>query len=123
MNSTLGKFLIKYRKNKDISQRALAKLCNISHEYIGKLEKDKAIPTIDILLKLSQGLNISIINLLISSGYVDTTDNESINSENIIYLNDGDFFELFKEYKASDLTIDDLKEIIRVYAKIKKKHD
>ena len=50
--------LKKYRKENGFSQRALAERCETSASYIGEIEIGKKFPSIDMIQKISQALNI-----------------------------------------------------------------
>ena len=67
----LGDIILNYRKEKGISQRDFAKLCNMSHSYIAMLEKNidartgKPIcPTLETIKSVSNATHISIDDLL-----------------------------------------------------------
>ena len=51
------------REERKLSQEKLALLCNIDRTYIGRLEKNKRNPSLEILYKISKGLNISLSEL------------------------------------------------------------
>ena len=50
--------LKKYRKDNGFSQMALAERCETSASYIGEIEIGKKFPSIDMIQKISQALNI-----------------------------------------------------------------
>lgn len=67
----LGEVIKKYRKEKDISLRDFAKLCDLSHTYISALEKNidprtnKPIaPTLDTVKLVARAMNMNIDELL-----------------------------------------------------------
>lgn len=49
-------------KNK-ISQSKLANLCNVKQPHISKIENNKEIPSVELIFRLSNNLNISPIKL------------------------------------------------------------
>lgn len=51
------------REERNLSQEKLALLCDIDRTYIGRIERTKRNPSLDILYKLSRGLNISLSDL------------------------------------------------------------
>ena len=53
-----------YRAIKKISQDELAEMCEISQQYICKIENEKVNPSIQILFKLAQNLEITINDLV-----------------------------------------------------------
>ena len=59
----LGKRIRFLRRSKDLSQEELAEKVGISYKYLGEVERGKANLTIDIIEKLSGGLNIEISDL------------------------------------------------------------
>lgn len=56
--------LKKLRKDRGLSQEALALLCDIDRTYIGRIENMKRNPSLEILDKIARGLNISLPELL-----------------------------------------------------------
>jgi transcriptional regulator with XRE-family HTH domain len=52
------KNLRKYRKEKKISQMALAELCGTSTSYIGQIEIGNRFPSIDMIEKIAEALQI-----------------------------------------------------------------
>ena len=71
---TLSEFLKDYRRRMNISQRTLAQRCNVSHAYIGFLEKgvnpttgEPIKPTLANLEKIARGMNIELDSLIDSA--------------------------------------------------------
>lgn len=62
--SALPPNLKAYRKIHKYSQEHCAELCDISPRYWGKLERGQADPSMTVLFKLSDGLGLSIAQLL-----------------------------------------------------------
>jgi transcriptional regulator with XRE-family HTH domain len=67
----IGKIIKKYRTENNLSLREFAIKCGSSHSYIAMLENEKnsktgepIIPTLTMLKKISQGLGISLNELL-----------------------------------------------------------
>ena len=54
----------KLRKERGVSQEALALLCDIDRTYIGRIENMKRNPSLEILNKIAKGLGIKLIELL-----------------------------------------------------------
>lgn len=80
----LGNFIKQYRLEHSLSLREFAKLCNLSHTYIDKLEKGieprtgKVVePTLDAIEKISSAMNLSLDSLLVSIGKIDSDANLS----------------------------------------------
>lgn len=92
----LNEFIRQKRNEKGISLRDFAKICDLSHSYIDKLEKGvdprnnkPVIPTIDTLQKISNALNYNLVDFLKETGYlsediliIDTSSDE-INKEEV----------------------------------------
>ncbi len=94
---TLSELIIAYRKEKDISQRKFAELCDLSNGYISMLEKGEnpktklpITPTLPMLRKLAKGLNLSINDLFTMVDDID------------IVLNDGELSAKFPPPTATD---------------------
>lgn len=60
----LSKNLKRLRKERRLSQEALAHLADLERSYISKLERKLSSATIDTLEKLSQALNIQASELI-----------------------------------------------------------
>ena len=59
-----AKKLIQIRKERNLSQEALALLCDIDRTYVGRIETLKRNPSLLILEKIANGLNIKLNELL-----------------------------------------------------------
>lgn len=60
----LGKNLELYRKANGLSQRKLAEMLNVSNTTISKYEKDELIPNSQILIQISEILNVKLNDLV-----------------------------------------------------------
>lgn len=60
----VGSNIKKYRKEKGLYQKDIAKLCDISIAYISKIEKGNANISIDTLEKIAKALNVSVDKLV-----------------------------------------------------------
>lgn len=97
---SIGEKIKKYRKDKKISQRELAKVSKVSFAYIQQLEKGiKDNPSIEILNKIATALEITINDLV---GYKKTVTQEIL--ENLISRG----ISLEKISEESNLSIDQL---------------
>ena len=56
--------LKRIRRERELSQYALAKAAGVSREYIRKLEAGKSDPTVGMLQKLADVLEVSLTKLL-----------------------------------------------------------
>lgn len=52
------------RKDRNLTQEALALLCGIDRTYIGRVERLERNPSLDILQKIADGLEITLNELL-----------------------------------------------------------
>ena len=59
-----GKRLKSIRIQRELSQEELAFKCNMQQSHIGQIERGQKNPTLDTLIKISNGLNISLTELL-----------------------------------------------------------
>ena len=62
--STFGQKLSECRKEKNLSQKELAKIFKTSHTTIGKYERDEMIPSIEAAKKLARILDTTVGYLL-----------------------------------------------------------
>lgn len=63
-NKTIGKTISEYRKQKGLTQRALAEQLNVTDKAVSKWERDIARPDINTVPKLSEILDIPIETLI-----------------------------------------------------------
>ena len=61
---SIGKFIAKLRKEKNLSQKELADLLGVSSKTISKWECENGLPDISILEKLSKSLDVNVDELL-----------------------------------------------------------
>lgn len=59
-----GSFIAEKRKERNLSQRELAKYLHITDKAISKWERGLSFPDITILIPLSEVLNVSLYDLL-----------------------------------------------------------
>ncbi len=57
---TLGEHILILRKKHNLSQAALGKKVNTSGDIIGRYERDIMTPSIDVIVKVADALNVSI---------------------------------------------------------------
>lgn len=60
----IGASIRKYRLSADISQENLSMSAGLHPAYIGRLERGEKCPTVDTLYKISEALNIALIDLI-----------------------------------------------------------
>lgn len=59
----LGKNIKKYRKKANLTQQELANKINISLNFMGKIEVAFSKPSLDMLIKIANGLDVSVSEL------------------------------------------------------------
>ncbi len=64
LRDILGKNVRYHRAQRKLTQEQAAELCNMSSKYWGKIERGDQAATIDIIAKISAGLNIPAEDLL-----------------------------------------------------------
>ena len=69
MENSFGKYLVKLRNQKAISQRKLAELAGVTNSTISRLEADLVTPDLKTLEKLANALGIDKTLLLTKCGY------------------------------------------------------
>lgn len=70
-----GKYLKSKRKEKMLSMNKLGELSGITAMYISQLESGKRVkPSIEVLKKLAEGLEIPYEDLMVAAGYIDVND-------------------------------------------------
>ena len=79
--------LKKIRKEKKISQMRIAELCETSTSYIGEIEIGKKFPSVEMIEKLANALNIKACELFMEDyslqSDIDCTENALEDSENL----------------------------------------
>jgi len=60
----IGQQIRKERKKRKLSQERLAELCNLSADYIGKIERGKQLPTLKTMYRIAKMLNTSLSYIL-----------------------------------------------------------
>lgn len=64
ITETLAENLLAFRRERQISQEALAELCNLHRTYIGSVERGERNVTLSTLELLAQAVGVSIPSLL-----------------------------------------------------------
>lgn len=64
LNKNIADNLRQIRARKRISQDNLAEMCEISQQYICKIENEKVNPSIHILFKIAEALEITVNDLI-----------------------------------------------------------
>lgn len=96
--STLGKYISEQRTFKNLSIRKLAKISNVSHTEISRLENgERKNPSPLVLKAISHALNINFDDLMRSAGYTDEAEKISVLTlklSKIQYLNEKELEEV-----------------------------
>ncbi|WP_077214531.1 helix-turn-helix domain-containing protein [Bacillus dakarensis] len=72
---SFGKYLKTKRKEKNLSMNKLGELTGITAMYISQLESGKRVkPSIEVLEKLSESLEVPYEDLMVAAGYIDPDD-------------------------------------------------
>lgn len=77
-NKTLGTMISSLRKDKGMTQLALANLMNVTDKAVSKWERDISCPDINSLSKLAEVLDVLVDDLVQSKNNVDSDSNKSI---------------------------------------------
>jgi transcriptional regulator with XRE-family HTH domain len=59
----LGKRIQELRKDRNLTQELLAERCSLTLNYIGKIERGEAQPTLEALLSIANALKSNLSNL------------------------------------------------------------
>lgn len=119
-NNSFGKNLKKFRRNRKMSQGALAKALDVRQTTISNYENDLRFPNADLLNKIAQTLNVSLDDLIIkpSKETLEELDYETLSN---------DFIEKIIEHKekeAKEMIISLAKkgyDILLIYDRLLKK--
>jgi len=84
----------KYRKKRQFSQMKLAERLNTSTSYIGEIEINRKIPSLDMVEKIANALEIEPFRLFI--------DDKNRNVENVLFAED--YLECLSATERQDLT-------------------
>ncbi|MER2060009.1 MAG: helix-turn-helix transcriptional regulator [Niallia sp.] len=72
---TIGDLIKKKRLENNISARELSRRSGVSQPYLSQLETGKNDnPSLNAIDKLSKGLGVTLLELLIDSGYINESD-------------------------------------------------
>lgn len=64
LNKNIADNLRQIRAKKRVSQDALAEMCEISQQYICKIENEKVNPSVYILFKIAEALEVTLNDLV-----------------------------------------------------------
>jgi len=74
ITETLAKNLLAFRRKQQLSQEALAELCNLHRTYIGSVERGERNVTLTTLEVLAQAVGVSVPMLLTPTEHDNRTD-------------------------------------------------
>lgn len=84
----IGQYIAKKRKEKGLTQQALADQLMVTNKAVSKWETGSGIPDVAILKELASALNITVDELLSGESYDEKTDQETLFSSYIISKKD-----------------------------------
>ncbi len=108
--SIISKRIKEERKKLNLTQEELAEKINMSYKYLSNIERNVDKPSLDLLVRLSEKLKISVITLLTD------TKNDTKNKQEI----KKDTFLRQLQYLTADLNNEQQKEIINIIKGVKK---
>jgi transcriptional regulator with XRE-family HTH domain len=59
-----GEVIRRYRKERGLSQEALAEAASLTADYLGFIERGENVPTLTVILKIAQALDVDASDLL-----------------------------------------------------------
>ena len=68
--SALGQYIKSQRQLAELSQRELARLCNLSDPYVSQIERGRHDPSIKVLRAIAEALNIRADTILSYAGWL-----------------------------------------------------
>lgn len=100
LSLNLGKQLRLIRQEKSLSLSQSAKLTGVSKAMLGQIERGESSPTVELLWKLAQGLEISFTSLLHGQPVPDLTLHSSASSSDmhvkpVFHMNESSDIEMF----------------------------
>lgn len=83
----LGETIKAIRKSKGLSQEELAALLNVVRQTVSKWEQGRSVPDADLLIALSEALQVPVSTLLGETAYEETADPLGVISEKLACIN------------------------------------
>lgn len=84
--NSLGKYILDMRNAKHMSSRQLAIRCNVSTTYMNDIEKDKRVPTFEVLKKIGSNLNLDDENMYLMLDLAAKNSNNRVPYDIIDYI-------------------------------------
>lgn len=91
---TLGEHILVLRKKHNLSQAALGKKVDTSGDIIGRYERDIMTPSIDVIMKVADALDVSI-DYLVGKTTLELDTNALKRVEEVSKLDDGERERIF----------------------------
>lgn len=92
---TIGQKIKERREEMNLSQRALAKLCNVSQPTISAIESSTKAPSVITVSMISKALNVSLSDL------IEDTELDHIDNSNISQLKE-EYIKIFDELPENE---------------------
>lgn len=80
----LGAFIRSQRELANMSLRRMAALAEVSNPYLSQIERGLHEPSMHVLRSIAEALNLSAETVLEHAGLIDTTGDESVDTESAI---------------------------------------
>ena len=118
LNNIVGERIRNLRLNKKWSLRVLGKRAHLSHAYIGRIEKGETKPSVSSLESLAEALGVDVFDLIADkSKYIKVSD-----LPNDLQELGSEYLKLVKELKQSNISPDDIRELLKTINRIKKEN-
>ena len=91
---TIGEHILILRKKHNLSQSALGKKVDTSGDIIGRYERDIMMPSIEVIMKIADALNVSI-DFLVGKTTLELDNNVLKRVEEVSKLNDEEKDKIF----------------------------
>jgi len=91
---TIGEHILILRKKLNLSQSALGKKVDTSGDIIGRYERDIMMPSIEVIMKIADALNVSI-DFLVGKTTLELDNNTLKRVEEVSKLNDEEKDKIF----------------------------
>ena len=78
-----GQWVSSNRKKQDFTQLELSELANVSTTYISEIERDIRVPSRDVVVRISEALNMPSREALALAGYI-SSDEYEVESDDVV---------------------------------------
>ena len=85
---TIGKRIREERKKKGLTQEELAEKADMSYKFLNRIERNVSKPSLDMVIKLSEVLNVPFLNLFsyIKNKNSKSSDDKQVINNKFVYL-------------------------------------